>query len=1004
MSDDLRLESLFLGNRISLESGGGLLSKFFLPMGNLMGHVFICGSPACGKTVFAKSIIEEAAQKEVPSIIIDLKGDLSSLCLLFDKTSPEYFEFFSEEYGQSEDWRDRARQEFDNQMRHLGRFGLTEDYVKRLKDTVEVAVFTPRSKSGIPLAISLLPPAPENIKELYDKERENIFTAIDFLISALIGRLYVNEEINQKDREKNFLSELILYSWLNGIEIHGIKGLARFIDLIDHLPLAKVGDAPVDEYIPEPVRKLLADKLREHLNGAERIWYDGVPLDIDLFSQRFDKTPINIINLSELETFEDRYLVISQVAYSIYCWMKKQGPSDRPRLIFYIDEIGSKRSFLSTDPFHFVARPAIELLLRESKNSGVCCVLATQYLEDIDFKGINDCDTWVIGKLSTNKEKEKILENGFQSGVKFDKLATFLDILDNEQFLIKLRSGEVILVKTRRVASFHRILPPSLISMVMSRQVQGNYKTFYLSGKEATGQEGEQARTTVLLPETIFEGFNFGIARGEPFILDIEPEEVIKLCLAELAKEGIPADEARFRNVQLLITRVHRADWKINTLKRDSLGNVVDRVKDEGKFCRFDAPLKLEKEAQDKLVEIVLAREDNRRSAQLWEKVAVLLPTANRLSEIDVKSHVGREMNIHPKEVAVNLIEKNVAVAWKIAIDYNKKIIDFYFDILRRELKAEFPAFSKQEAITEIKKIFPDLDLKEENIEVRGFLYILNYNTADYNYTFKVNKKSGKVVNQKKTISETRVKQIAKENASEEPLAIWQQNNMWNFYYPKGMILVVEDESEKVTLKKYLSAPEADDLAVAAAAKESGEKYFLPVRKDFKNGRWIISLASKKWSALAEIEEDASVKLTLRLLKDYCYQEAQKILANNKITVITGEETNPWHDGWEFQFLSSLGYLIIKVDSQKQEFIKERLTHDGAAHFAGLAIGGEVISVKDADLSWSVGVKKGGKKYYVQLNKQDGSVQKVTTGNFLFRKPVDINGLTGTPKAPGSQP
>ena len=52
------------------------------------------------------------------------------------------------------------------------------------------------------------------------------------------------------------------------------------------------------------------------------------------------KTPINIINLADLDSFEDKSFVVAQIAYDIYKWMRKQPGTTRPRLLFFIDEIG----------------------------------------------------------------------------------------------------------------------------------------------------------------------------------------------------------------------------------------------------------------------------------------------------------------------------------------------------------------------------------------------------------------------------------------------------------------------------------------------------------------------------------------------------------------------------------------------------------------------------------------------------------------------------------------
>ena len=373
-------EGLFLGQRLSLEGvEKKILGNFYLPIQDLLTHIFICGVTGSGKTVFGKAIIEELALRGVPSILIDLKGDLSSLGLLFDNASDEYLELYIEgKKSNAQDYKEKAKREFEYRLKQLDKFGLSEESIKKLKESSEIAIFTPRSNKGIPLAISSLANPPEGIHELYDREQETIITMIDSLVNSLVNRLYPDEKLTRREKERKFLSELILYAWLNEVELEGLQGLVRLIELVDNPPIEEVGILPLDEYIPPKQRKELAQKLNGLLVGVEQLWYKGVPLDIDLLSgkhRKTNKTQISIINLAELDSFEDRCFVVSRIAYSIYNWMRKQGGATEPRLIFYIDEIGGgggKRAFYPSYPFHVVSKPAIDLLLRQGRAFGVC--------------------------------------------------------------------------------------------------------------------------------------------------------------------------------------------------------------------------------------------------------------------------------------------------------------------------------------------------------------------------------------------------------------------------------------------------------------------------------------------------------------------------------------------------------------------------------------------------------------------------------------------------------
>ena len=50
-----------------------------IPVADLLTHAFVCGSSGYRTTIACKSLVEELAVAGVPSIVIVLKGDLSSL-------------------------------------------------------------------------------------------------------------------------------------------------------------------------------------------------------------------------------------------------------------------------------------------------------------------------------------------------------------------------------------------------------------------------------------------------------------------------------------------------------------------------------------------------------------------------------------------------------------------------------------------------------------------------------------------------------------------------------------------------------------------------------------------------------------------------------------------------------------------------------------------------------------------------------------------------------------
>jgi len=992
-------ENLFLGHCISLEeSDKKILGNFYLPIRDLLTHIFICGVTGSGKTVFGKAIVEELALKGVPSILIDLKGDLSSLSLLFDSPSEEYFALYPQGGSSIQDSREKAVKEFENHLRQLNKFGLSADNIRKLKESVEVVIFTPRSGRGIPLAISSLANPPENIQELYDQEPETVLAMIDSLVNSLVDRLYPDERITRREKEKKFLSEILLYAWLNEVELEGLQGLVRLIELVENPPIEEVGVLPLNEYMQPRVRKELVQKLNGLLVGAEQLWYKGVPLDIDLLSgkrHKTNKTQISIINLTELDSFDDRCFVVSRIAYSIYNWMRKQGGATHPRLIFYIDEIGGgggKRAFYPSHPFHVVSKPAIDLLLRQGRAFGVCCVFATQNPGDVNYKGLSNCGTWFVGKLSTKRDRDKVLEGISEADIKFDKIDELLTSPDDGEFLIKLRSGEVGVVKERWLVSFHRTLPPLFLSKVLSQETKESFRVFYLQDR-ISGQKWFSkisAKPIALTPEAIFENFNFGVGHGKLFVVDIEPEEAIRMCLQELAKEGISSNEIQFKNAQLMIARVHRADWSVDKVTwHDFRGNIMDPFNDSGIYSKFDAPLKLSEEIKKSLIEMV-EEPLNQRSLKICKKIEVLLPDSNRLTKTEVRSQITKKINVPSKDIQVSIKQQNIAVAYKFTIEYREKNIECYIDTINHKIKVIFPIFSKEEALGEIKKLHPNFQIDDKKVFSGASVYIVNYNVKDYIYTFKVSKKSCKVLKEKISITKRRAKQIAKKKVEEKPFSIWKHRSSWNFYYLNGTRLIIDEKGKKVITKKMISSEQVEALAINKLTTTTGESNFSIIKKEFKRGEWFLSLESEKRLINLQIDENGKVTQNLKLQRTYCLREAKKILERNKISDAKLKNSNVWNEGWEFVFISSLGRFKIRISEQKKEFLKEQLTQEGVIHFIRLELGGEIIAVKDKAEFLDIILNKQNKNYRIRLNKKEKEIE-IRLKKLIFWKKIDIN-------------
>lgn len=458
-------EGLYLGRQYYMlgSSKRELTSKYLLSEADLLTHVFVCGVTGSGKTVLGKALIEEAALRGIPSIMIDLKGDLSSIAIKFDSLDNEEFAPWVEAKNEGER-RIAAEKEARRHREKLGEHGIDYKNVKDFKEKVAIRIFTPRSSKGIPIAFSSPLAAPGDAIELYKTDRETFNNLVASLTTAFVDRLYPNVKRVKIENERNYLYEIVHHCWLHGIDLSGKDGLFQLLRLSDNPPFTEIGGLPVEQYIAAENRKArLLNKINTMLSGPETMWFEGDPLSVErqFLNTEDGKTPLNVINLTDLDSFEDRSFVVAQVAYDIYKWMRKQPGTSRPRLVFFIDEIGGgggKQALFPSFPYECAAKWGLNYLLRQGRAYGVCCVFATQNPGDIDYKALSNCNTWIAGKLATDRDRKKVLEGMAVWGSELERVKHNLANAETGDFAVKDARGEVAYIKERWLLTYHRVL------------------------------------------------------------------------------------------------------------------------------------------------------------------------------------------------------------------------------------------------------------------------------------------------------------------------------------------------------------------------------------------------------------------------------------------------------------------------------------------------------------------------------------------------------------------
>lgn len=493
------MSELYIGKH--LDPNGMPNEQYRHKLSDLITHTFICGGSGSGKTVMGKAIIEEAALKGVPSIIVDLKGDLSSLALAFGELAAPAIAPWIEVEDKSTLGR-AALSEANTFRKRLWDWGLAETNVREFFNQVAVEIFTPRSELGRRVSIPLISSPPPDINNLFEEDTDTASVMVTSMAEALVRRVIPT---GQRDRETDFVTALIENAWRTGIDLTGETGLGQLVAMILDPPFTTIGVLEIDDHITESRRQKLAQAVNGQLVGAAANWVRGEEMSIDKLvgANRVDgKTQVSVINLSHISDFEDQSFVVAQIAFSINAWMRKQGSApggNRPRLLFFLDEIGGgggKTAFYPTYPYTSTCKPALNILVKQGRAFGVGCILATQNPGDIDYKGLSNCATWIVGKLQTKRDRDKVREGLTDAEFSPSDLAKKLARPKTGEFMLLNKEGDVHFIKERWLLTYHCTLSPDQLRRYKSKGLapyEGLLNTDIASKHfEETSQPNEQ--------------------------------------------------------------------------------------------------------------------------------------------------------------------------------------------------------------------------------------------------------------------------------------------------------------------------------------------------------------------------------------------------------------------------------------------------------------------------------------------------------------------------------
>lgn len=228
-------------------------------------------------------------------------------------------------------------------------------------------------------------------------------------------------------------------------------------------PFEYLGAMPLDEVLPAQSRGKLAAKLNNIVAAPSfQSWRDGIDINIDkLFTAKAGKTPVVIFSVAHLVDDAERIFAISMFLEEMVSWMRKQPGTQDLKSCLLLDEM---YGVMPPHPANPPTKKPLLTMLKQARAHGLGLVICSQNPMDLDYKGMSNAQTWLVGRLQTERDRDRVV-GGICSATSQDEriMGSSIARLQPRQFLVVRPSGTAIFQTKDCLATLQGPMSPSEI-------------------------------------------------------------------------------------------------------------------------------------------------------------------------------------------------------------------------------------------------------------------------------------------------------------------------------------------------------------------------------------------------------------------------------------------------------------------------------------------------------------------------------------------------------------